>query len=111
MAVVRVRDTGPGVSDAALQRLFDPWATFRPGPTPGTDPGTASDSAPEADPVSVTGYAPTPGHGLGLWISRDLAERSGGSLRLVDNAGGATFELRLPLAGAASGEDVQKRSA
>lgn len=36
------------------------------------------------------------GTGIGLWVSRTLAERAGGSLELVPSAVGAAFCLRLP---------------
>jgi C4-dicarboxylate-specific signal transduction histidine kinase len=40
-----------------------------------------------------------PGVGLGLALARGLATDLGGALRLAPGAGGATFELRLPLVG------------
>jgi two-component system sensor histidine kinase FlrB len=68
-ARVVVEDDGPGVDPALRERLFDPFATGRAG-----------------------------GTGLGLAISRQLAQRHGGSLRLVPSSGeGACFELRLPV--------------
>jgi signal transduction histidine kinase len=68
-ARVVVEDDGPGVDPALRDRLFDPFATGRAG-----------------------------GTGLGLAISRQLAQRHGGSLRLVPSSGeGACFELRLPV--------------
>ena len=68
-ARVLVEDDGPGIDPALRDRLFEPFATGR------------------AD-----------GTGLGLAISRQIAERHGGSLRLVPSkSGGAAFELRLPV--------------
>ncbi len=65
-----VRDDGPGVDPSLRPRLFEPFTTGR-----------------------------AEGTGLGLALSRRIVERQGGTLRLLDDAaGGATFEVRLPLA-------------
>src|SRR2546421_167357 len=64
-----VEDDGPGVPEELRPRLFARLATARSG-----------------------------GSGLGLYISRALAEEAGGSLELLDAAGGAKFRLRLPSA-------------
>jgi signal transduction histidine kinase len=70
VACLEIRDDGPGIPADLRDRLFDPFATGRPG-----------------------------GTGLGLAISRRIAERHGGTIGLIDGGGpGATFELRLPLA-------------
>jgi signal transduction histidine kinase len=64
---VIVADDGPGISTELRQRLFEPFVSGRPG-----------------------------GTGLGLAVSRQIAERHGGSLTLVGEGPGAVFELRLP---------------
>ena len=64
-----VEDDGPGVPEAFRSRLFARNATGRAG-----------------------------GTGLGLYISRALAEEAGGSLELLEAPGGAKFRLRLPSA-------------
>ena len=64
-----VEDDGPGVPEELRPRLFARLATARSG-----------------------------GSGLGLYISRALAEEAGGSLELLDAPGGAKFRLRLPSA-------------
>jgi signal transduction histidine kinase len=67
--VVRVDDDGPGLNERARQRLFQPFA------------GSASPG----------------GAGLGLAISRELAQANGGVLELgATGPQGTTFELRLP---------------
>jgi signal transduction histidine kinase len=67
---LRVRDRGPGVAPEVRARLFEPFFTTRAN-----------------------------GTGLGLAVSRRIAEAHGGSLQLVEAPGpGATFELRLPIA-------------
>ncbi|RMG17322.1 MAG: sensor histidine kinase [Deltaproteobacteria bacterium] len=76
--VLRVSDNGPGVPPALVPRLFQPFVT-----------GRKRDTA-------------RAGTGLGLAIARGVAERHGGSLRLVAardlaGLGGATFVLSLPL--------------
>jgi two-component system, OmpR family, sensor kinase len=66
---VTVRDSGPGISPDARERLFEPFFTTK-------DSGT----------------------GLGLALSRRIAERHGGALRLVEaGPAGAVFEVRLPV--------------
>jgi two-component system sensor kinase FixL len=67
-AVVAVSDSGPGISKAALDRLFQPFFTTK------------------AD-----------GMGVGLSISRTIIEAHGGHLRARNRAkGGATFDFTLP---------------
>jgi signal transduction histidine kinase len=63
---VRVVDNGPGVSPEALERVFEPFWTQRPG-----------------------------GSGLGLALARRLARAHGGELWARPGPGGV-FELRLP---------------
>ena len=64
---VRFTDRGPGISATLLPRLFEPFATG------GRKGGT----------------------GLGLNISRELANLHGGSLRNLSSSSGAVFLLRL----------------
>ncbi|MFY3743043.1 sensor histidine kinase [Anaeromyxobacter sp. Red801] len=69
MARLEVRDDGPGVDAALRARLFEPFASGR-----------------------------ARGAGLGLAISRRIAERHGGALELADpGPPGAAFALTLPL--------------
>ncbi|MEW6336013.1 MAG: ATP-binding protein [Acidobacteriota bacterium] len=68
--VVRVADDGPGVPADARGRIFDPFFSTR-------EPGSGS--------------------GLGLYLSRRIAETCGGRLWHEDRAGGgAVFVLELP---------------
>jgi signal transduction histidine kinase len=65
--LAQVRDRGPGIAPEARAKLFDPFFTTK-----------------------------AQGSGLGLFISRRLVERHGGTLRLLDGEGpGACFEVRL----------------
>jgi signal transduction histidine kinase len=66
---IAVSDTGAGLADELLARLFQPFVTRRPD-----------------------------GTGLGLWISRGLVERYGGDIRAanrLDGHGGAVFTVNL----------------
>ena len=70
-AVVRVRDSGPGIADDVAQHLFEPFFTTK---TSGK------------------------GLGLGLAISSSIVQAMGGTLDACNLAdGGAEFTLRLPL--------------
>lgn len=70
-ALVCVEDDGPGIPPEILPRLFQAFATTRAG---------------------------NGGTGLGLYISREVARRHGGSLDAENRPeGGARFVLRLPL--------------
>src|SRR5690606_24561569 len=68
-SVLRLADNGPGLSERARERLFQPFAgSSRPG-----------------------------GAGLGLAIARELALGHGGDLALAQTGPeGSVFELRLP---------------
>jgi two-component system NtrC family sensor kinase len=70
---IAVNDTGPGVPDEIRSRIFDPFFTTK---------------------------KPGAGTGIGLAVSRGIAEAHGGSLVLAPSAHGARFVLRLPLADA-----------
>jgi PAS domain S-box-containing protein len=70
-AVASVRDDGPGIDGAVLQRIFEPFFTTK---------------------------RQTGGTGLGLSVSLGIAEAHGGTLTASSEPGrGATFTLRLPL--------------
>lgn len=77
MVALRVRDHGPGIPDAGRDHLFTRF-------------GRLSGSRTRAGRV---------GTGLGLYLSRGLAEAMGGTLDLeVTGTSGSTFRLRLPAA-------------
>lgn len=72
-AMLIVEDTGPGLSELALEHAFERFYTER--------------SVPDA----------RRGMGLGLSICRSIAEAHGGSIAAMNRVdGGARFEIRLP---------------
>ncbi|HPE62040.1 MAG: sensor histidine kinase [Thiothrix sp.] len=71
-AVLRICDNGPGIPDSELERVFEPFHR------------AAVNTA--------------PGSGLGLTISREIALRLGGHIRLQNRpAGGLCFCYRQPI--------------
>ena len=70
MVEIVVSDTGPGIAEEVADKLFQPFVTTKPS-----------------------------GMGVGLSISRTIAEAHGGNLWAERNpAGGASFHLTLPAA-------------
>ena len=68
--VVRVKDSGHGIREEHLAHVFKPFFTTK-----------------------------DEGMGMGLSISRSIAETHGGQLRIAENSSdGMTFELQLPVA-------------
>lgn len=68
-AVISIRDSGPGIDQDALKRLFMPFHTTK-----------------------------ASGMGMGLSICRSTVEASGGTLTGTNHeTGGAEFEMRLPI--------------
>jgi heavy metal sensor kinase len=71
-AVVRVRDTGPGIPDGDLPHIFE---RFYRG-----DPSRSQ-----------------PGAGLGLSLARAVARAHGGDITVASSPAGSTFTLRIPV--------------
>ncbi len=83
-ARIQVSDTGQGIPADKLSSIFEPFVQ-----------------------LERRMDAEQPGVGLGLAISRDLAERMGGGIVVESAPGkGATFTLRLPIAQATEGGEV-----
>ena len=79
MARISVQDTGPGLTEAEIAHIFEPFAR-------GGAPGTSGTSA----------AAPAPGAGLGLTIAKMLTELMGGELTLTSQPGvGSAFHIKL----------------
>jgi signal transduction histidine kinase/CheY-like chemotaxis protein len=74
MVAIDVEDTGMGIAEEDQSRLFQPFARAR------------------------AGARPREGHGLGLALSRRLAQALGGNLILVSSmpGKGSTFRLTIP---------------
>jgi PAS domain S-box-containing protein len=69
-ALIEVADSGPGVSPAAVEDLFEPWQTEKPGAL-----------------------------GIGLYIAQSIMETRNGRIEMEPRtAGGALFRVRLPVA-------------
>jgi signal transduction histidine kinase len=73
LAVVRVRDHGPGLPEGALERIFEPYLRL--------EHGMNSNSM---------------GSGLGLWISRNAIRRHGGDIVMRNRPEGG-LEARVTL--------------
>ena len=70
-AVIKVKDTGPGLTSDVRSRVFEPFFTTKPVGT---------------------------GTGVGLAISRGIIEAHGGSITTEDCKVGACFRIKLPAA-------------
>jgi len=82
MAVLRISDTGKGISPAHLRRLFTPFFTTK---------------------------GPGEGSGLGLSLARNIVLAHGGSVDVQTELGvGSTFTVRLPLAEVDGGEPAAR---
>lgn len=78
LAYIDVADSGPGIPEQVMDRLFEPFVTMR---------RSSSDSTQRK------------GTGLGLCICRDLIRNAGGQISVESTPGkGATFHLTVPLA-------------
>src|SRR4051812_32178141 len=74
-ACITVADSGPGIAEEFLPRIFDRF--------------TQADSS----PTRTSG-----GLGIGLALVRELVERHGGEIKVANrDAGGTMFTIRLPL--------------
>jgi signal transduction histidine kinase len=80
-AVIEVSDTGCGIPEAALSRIFEPYRSSKPR-----------------------------GTGLGLATVKKLIEAHGGSISVASEQGkGTSFTIRLPLL-AGEDEDQERQA-
>jgi len=78
---IEISDTGTGIPEELLPRIFQPWVTTKP-----------------------AGH----GTGLGLSITHDVVQRHGGTITVVSDHGhGTTFTIDLPSSPAPEIVDVQ----
>jgi two-component system sensor histidine kinase ChvG len=84
-AGLMVRDQGPGVPDADLERIFERYVSLRRDPIGGGE---------EADSEIRDAHL-----GIGLWVVRRNLQAIGGEIYVENrDGGGLTVVMRLPLA-------------
>jgi len=91
MAVITYEDNGPGIPLSHRPYIFQPFFSTK---------GSISAVFTAESEASKEENIPTPKNsGLGLFLSRALAQEMGGDLRLIDTEAGkgAQFELSIPL--------------
>mmetsp|Transcript_28187 Transcript_28187/g.61252 ORF Transcript_28187/g.61252 Transcript_28187/m.61252 type:complete len:905 (-) Transcript_28187:266-2980(-) len=82
---IHVRDTGRGISNAALERIFQPFE--------------------QEDNSALRGYQ---GIGLGLSIANEVVKQHGGRINVISELGvGTTFTVRLPVVMAEPSKKVE----
>ncbi len=87
VATFQIKDTGPGIDDKQLENIFQPFTQL------------AQESI-------------IPGSGLGLTISKILAELMGGELSVCSRLGeGSTFTIKLYLANAGDAQEPIRQQA
>jgi signal transduction histidine kinase len=83
--VITVGDSGPGIAREHLDKIFEPFFSTK---------------------------SPGQGTGLGLFVSRGIVEKLGGSIEVSSKLGqGASFRVRLPKHRSATGEFSESRGA
>ena len=83
-----VRDRGPGVPEADLERIFERYVSLRQNGDGGRPARAAADGEPKGAHL-----------GIGLWIARRNLQAIGGDIRAENrDGGGLTVVMRLPLA-------------
>jgi two-component system NtrC family sensor kinase len=82
--IVTVSDNGPGIADANIARVFDPFYTTKP-----VGKGT----------------------GLGLSICYGIINKVGGDIKVHSTKGeGATFEIRFPIKQASASPNIDSEN-
>lgn len=83
----KVQDTGEGIPEENLSKIFDPFFTSR---------DTKRDS--KSGPPRYEGIVGQKGSGLGLSVSHGIVEKHGGRIEVESQVGkGTTFTVHLPL--------------
>jgi two-component system OmpR family sensor kinase len=99
VAVLRVRDDGPGFPAETATRAFDRFASARAGAEQAGAESTGTESA-GTESAGTEPPAASRHYGLGLALVAEVATRHGGSVAAGNTGpgGGASVEVRLPIA-------------
>lgn len=85
---IRFADTGVGIEEHKLARIFEPFYTTK----------------------VVTGKSEIPGIGLGLSVSYGIVKRHGGTIEVESKLGrGTTFTVKLPIRGRREKKGVRRK--